>query len=322
MNLRDFFIALSENRVLNAGAQKFGLRLGAQSVVAGTTIPEVVTTIKRLNAKNIACTVDNLGEFVTNEAEVQAAKANILAVIETIHAENLHAHVSLKPTQLGLSFDPELCYNSLYDIVKTAHDYGIFINFDTETYETLHQSFALMERLHKEFDNVGTVIQAYFYEALDNAERFKDYRLRLVKGAYKENASLAYQTKEDIDQNYIKLIEYHLLHGKFTSIATHDHNVIAHVKRFVKEHNIPHDAFEFQMLYGFRSEMQYDLAAEGFNFCTYLPFGADWYGYFMRRLAERPQNLELVVKQVFTKKTTTMLGVAAGAFVLGRLSKK
>ena len=103
MNLRDFFIALSENRVLNA--------------------------------KNIACTVDNLGEFVTNEAEVQAAKANILAVIETIHAENLHAHVSLKPTQLGLSFDPELCYNSLYDIVKTAHDYGIFINFDTETYE-------------------------------------------------------------------------------------------------------------------------------------------------------------------------------------------
>lgn len=175
MNLRDFFIALSENRVLNA--------------------------------KNIACTVDNLGEFVTNEAEVQAAKANILAVIETIHAENLYAHVSLKPTQLGLSFDPELCYNSLYDIVKTAHDYGIFINFDTETYETLHQSFALMERLHKEFDNVGTVIQAYFYEALDNAERFKDYRLRLVKGAYKENASLAYQTKEDIDQNYIKLIE-------------------------------------------------------------------------------------------------------------------
>ncbi|CEA00103.1 Proline dehydrogenase 1 [Metalysinibacillus saudimassiliensis] len=322
MNLRDFFIALSENRALNAGAQKFGLRLGAQSVVAGTTIPEVITTIKRLNAKGIACTVDNLGEFVHDEAEALAAKNNILAVIETIHAEELNAHISLKPTQLGLSFDLELCYNNLYDIVKTAHDYGIFINFDTETYETLHQSFELMERLHKEFDNVGTVIQAYFYEALENAERFKDYRLRLVKGAYKESASLAYQTKEDIDKNYIKLIEYHLLNGKFTSIATHDHNIIAHVKRFVKEHNIPHDAFEFQMLYGFRSEMQYELAAEGFNFCTYLPFGADWYGYFMRRLAERPQNLELVVKQVFDKKTTALIGVGLGAFALGRLTKR
>lgn len=118
-----------------------------------------------------------------------------------------------------------------------------------------------MARLHEKFDNVGTVIQAYFYEALDNAERFKDYRLRLVKGAYKENASLAYQTKEDIDKNYIKLIEYHLLHGEFTSIATHDHTIIAHVKQFVKTHNISHDKFEFQMLYGFRSEMQYDLAA-------------------------------------------------------------
>ena len=322
MNLRDFFIALSENRVLNAGAQKFGLRLGAQSVVAGTTIPEVVKTIKRLNAKGIACTVDNLGEFVNNEADARAAKDNILAVIETIHAEGLNAHISLKPTQLGLSFDQALCYDNLYEIVEKAHHYGIFINFDTETYETLHDSFALMARLHEKFDNVGTVIQAYFYEALDNAERFKDYRLRLVKGAYKENASLAYQTKEDIDKNYIKLIEYHLLHGKFTSIATHDHTIIAHVKQFVKTHNISHDKFEFQMLYGFRSEMQYDLAAEGFNFCTYLPFGADWYGYFMRRLAERPQNLELVVKQVVTKKSLAVTGLAAGAFLLGRLTKR
>lgn len=120
MNLRDFFIALSENRVLNAGAQKFGLRLGAQSVVAGTTIPEVVKTIKRLNAKGIACTVDNLGEFVNNEADARAAKDNILAVIETIHAEGLNAHISLKPTQLSLSFDQALCYDNLYEIVKKS----------------------------------------------------------------------------------------------------------------------------------------------------------------------------------------------------------
>ena len=122
--------------------------------------------------------------------------------------------------------------------------------------------------------------------------------------------------------NFIDLIEYHLLHGKFTSIATHDHNIINHVKQFVKDHNIPNDKFEFQMLYGFRKEMQIELAKEGYNFCTYVPFGSDWYGYFMRRLAERPQNINLVTKQVFTKKTNTVLGVAAAAFILGRLTKK
>lgn len=118
------------------------------------------------------------------------------------------------------------------------------------------------------------------------------------------------------------MIEYHLLNGKFTSVATHDHHIINHVKRFVKEHDIPFDQFEFQMLYGFRREMQLELAKEGYNFCTYVPFGSDWYGYFMRRLAERPQNLNLVVKQVFTKKTNTMIGLAAGAFLLGRLTKR
>jgi len=113
-----------------------------------------------------------------------------------------------------------------------------------------------------------------------------------------------------------------LLHGKFTSIATHDHNVINHVKQFVKQHNIPNEKFEFQMLYGFRKEMQLDLAREGYNFCTYLPFGNDWYGYFMRRLAERPQNVALVTKQVFNKKTNMAIGLGAAAFALGRLSKK
>lgn len=322
MALRDFFIYLSENKVLNAGAQKFGLRLGAQSVVAGTNVPEVVKTIKKLNSKGISCTVDNLGEFVFEKEEAIAAKNNILAVIETIHAEGLDAHISLKPTQLGLDIDLDFCYDNLHEIVAKAHEYGIFINFDTETHTTLYKSFDLMEKLHKEFDNVGTVIQAYFFQAIENLERFKDFRLRIVKGAYKEPEDLAYQAKEDIDANYIKLLEHHLLHGKFTSVATHDHNVIAHVKKFVKENNIPNDRFEFQMLYGFRTQMQYDLAAEGYNFCTYLPFGKDWYGYFMRRLAERPQNLELVVKQVFNKKTNTIIGVGAAAFVLGRLTKR
>lgn len=322
MSLKDFFIALSENQTLNSAAQKYGFKLGAQSVVAGTNIDEVIESIKHLNAQGISCTVDNLGEFVFEKSAALAAKEQILAVIERIHSEYLDAHISLKPSQLGLDIDFEFCYENLKEIVALANEYHIFVNFDMENYVRLHPSFELLEKIHAEYDNVGTVIQAYFFESDENVERFKDYRLRIVKGAYKEDESVAYQNKTDIDRKFIEQIEYHLLHGKFTSIATHDHNVINHVKQFVEKHSIPNDKFEFQMLYGFRKEMQLSLAKEGYNFCTYVPFGNDWYGYFMRRLAERPQNLTLVTKQVFTKKTNTILAVAAGAFLAGRMSKK
>ena len=322
MSLKDFFIALSENQTLNSAAQKYGFKFGAQSVVAGTNIDEVVASIKQLNVQGISCTVDNLGEFVFERSAALAAKEQILAVIERIHSENLDAHISLKPSQLGLDIDYEFCYENLMEIVSLANKYQIFVNFDMENYARLHPSFELLEKIHAEYDNVGTVIQAYFFESDENVERYKDYRLRLVKGAYKEDESVAYQNKTDIDRKFIEQIEYHLLHGKFTSIATHDHNVINHVRQFVAQHNIPYEKFEFQMLYGFRKEMQLSLAKEGYNFCTYVPFGNDWYGYFMRRLAERPQNLSLVTKQVFTKKTNTILAVATGAFLAGRLTKR
>ena len=322
MLLRDFFIALSENQTLNSAAQKYGLKMGAQSVVAGTNIPEVIESIKELNAHGISCTVDNLGEFVFEKSEATTAKEQILAVIEAIHEEGVDAHISLKPSQLGLDIDLDFCYENLEEIVAKASEYGIFVNFDMENYDRVQPSFNILEALSNTYDNVGTVIQAYFFRAKEDIERFKDFRLRIVKGAYKEPEEVAYQDKLDIDLNFIELIEYHLLHGKFTSIATHDHNIITHVKRFVKEHNIPNDKFEFQMLYGFRKEMQVELAKEGYNFCTYVPFGNDWYGYFMRRLAERPQNINLVTKQVFNKKTNTLIAVAAGAFLLGRLTKR
>lgn len=322
MLLRDFFITLSENQFLNSAAQKYGLKMGAQSVVAGTNIQEVIKSIKKLNTQGISCTVDNLGEFVFEKSEATSAKEQILAVIEAIHEEGVDAHISLKPSQLGLDIDIDFCYDNLYEIVAKASEYAIFVNFDMENYDRLQPSFDMLEELSKTFDNVGTVIQAYFFRAQEDIEKFKNYRLRIVKGAYKEPEEVAYQDKLDIDLNYIELIEYHLLNGKFTSIATHDHYVINHVKRFVKEHNISNDKFEFQMLYGFRTEMQVELAKEGFNFCTYVPFGNDWYGYFMRRLAERPQNINLVTKQVFTKKRNILIGVAAGAFLLGRLTTK
>ena len=322
MFLRNFFIQLSENQILNSAAKKYGLKMGAQNVVAGTNIEETIASIKELNDHGISCTVDNLGEFILDESKAIEAKEQILAFIEAIQEHNLDAHISLKPSQLGLDIDIDFCYDNLREIVEKASEYNIFVNFDMEDYSRLQPSFDMVEELAKTFDNVGTVIQAYFFRAKEDIEKFKDFRLRIVKGAYKEPEEVAYQEKLDIDLNFIELIEYHLLNGKFTSIATHDHNVIAHVKRFVEDHNIPQEKFEFQMLYGFRTDMQFSLAKEGYNFCTYVPFGEDWYGYFMRRLAERPQNINLVTKQVFTKKTNTMLAVAAGAFVLGRLTKK
>jgi proline dehydrogenase len=320
--LKDLFIGLSQNQFLNSAAKKYGLKLGAQNVVAGTNIEETIQSIKELNAHGISCTVDNLGEFVYEREEATEAKEKILEVIEAIHDHKVDAHISLKPTQLGLDIDHTFCLNNLEEIVNKANDYDIFVNFDMEDHGHLDPSFDLLDELSKKYDNVGTVIQAYFYRAEEDIQKYENYRLRIVKGAYKEPEELAYQDKKDIDSNYIKLIEWHLLNGKFTSIATHDHTIINHVKKFVKANNIPNDKFEFQMLYGFRKDLQLQLASEGYNFCTYVPFGKDWYGYFMRRLAERPQNLNLVVKQVFNKKTNTMIGLTAGAFLLGRISKK
>lgn len=243
-------------------------------------------------------------------------------MIEAIHENQVDAHISLKPSQLGLDIDYSFCLENVREIVERASQYGIFVNMDMEDSKRLQPSFDILDELSKEYNNFGTVIQAYFLDAEEDLKKYQNFRLRIVKGAYKEPEEIAYQDKNDIDANFIKLIEWHLLNGKFTSIATHDHNVINHVKDFVRANNVPKDKFEFQMLYGFRKDMQLKLAAEGYNFCTYVPFGHDWYGYFMRRLAERPQNLNLVAKQVFTKKTNTVIGVAAGAFLLGRLTKK
>lgn len=320
--VRDFFLYLSNNETLNKSARRWGMHLGAQHVVAGVTVDETIASIKRLNEKGILCTVDNLGEFVQEKETAIAAKEQIIEMIEAIHKHKVAAHISLKPSQLGLDIDYEFCLNNIREIVHKANEYGTFVNFDMENYERLQISFDVYEELALTYDNIGTVIQAYFFRAEDDIKRYKDHRLRIVKGAYKESPNVAYQEQAQVDANLIKLIEWHLLHGKFTSIATHDHEVVYHVQRFVEANNIARDTFEFQMLYGFREDLQDELTKEGYQVCAYIPFGEDWYGYFMRRLAERPQNINLVAKQVFNKRTNTLLGVAAGAFLLGRLSKR
>lgn len=315
---RDFFIALSNNKFLNESAKKWGFRLGADQFVGGVDIDGAITSVKKLNDKSISCTVDNLGEFVTQKSESTDAKDKIISLIDRIHKEKIDCHISVKLTQLGLDIDEAFCLENMREIVGIAKKYNIFVNIDTEDYLHYNQTIRILDALLEDYQNVGTVIQTYFLHAESDMEKYKDVRLRIVKGAYKENPEVAYQTKEEIDANFIKIVKERLLNDSgFTSIATHDHHIINEVKRFVEAENIDKSTFEFQMLYGFRVDMQEALADEGYLFCTYVPFGHDWYGYFMRRLAERPQNMNIMIQdQLFTKdkklKTTPKIIATAG----------
>lgn len=193
--LKDIFMGLSQNQFLNNAAKKYGLKMGAQSVVAGTNIPEVIKSIKELNAHGISCTVDNLGEFVFKEEEATAAKDQIIKVIEAIHENQVNAHISLKPTQVGLDIDYSFCLTNIREIVERASKYDLFVNIDMEDFKHLELTFNLLDDLSLEFNNVGTVIQAYFHKAMEYLERYQNYRIRIVKGAYKESAEIAYQDK-------------------------------------------------------------------------------------------------------------------------------
>lgn len=327
--VKDFFIALSNNQFLNKTAKKFGPMLGANKVVAGNSIDSVIKTIKRLNKKGITVTVDNLGEFVNTREESIEAKDNILEMMQAIHDHDVQAHVSIKLSQLGAEFDLELAYDNLCALLEKAKALNnMHINIDTEKYDSLFYIIQTLDRVKPHYSNVGTVIQAYLYKAEALIDKFPELRLRLVKGAYKEDPAIAYQTKEDIDQNYIDIIEKRLLHSQnITSIATHDHNIINHVKAFAKEHDIPKDQFEFQMLYGFRTDLAESIAEEGYPFCIYVPYGDDWFGYFMRRLAERPQNLMLAFKEffkpAFLKKAALVAAATFSVFcIFKKLRKK
>src|SRR5699024_9309084 len=177
--------------------------LGAQSVVAGTKIKEMIQSVKNLNAHGISATIDHLGEFVDQRAEELEAKEQILQVIKAIHEHEVQAHISLKPTQLGLDIDDDFCLENIRERVTKADVYNIFVNLDMEDYGHLQPPFDLVDHLSKEYDNIGTVIQAYFYRAEDDIKTYKDYRLRIVKGAYKEPEEIAYQDQKAIDQNFV-----------------------------------------------------------------------------------------------------------------------
>jgi len=301
--MRNFFLFLSKNKALTKMAKKYGLRFGASRFVAGETIEQAVSKIKELNARGLAVTVDYLGEFVDNEKEANEMADHCIEAIEAIGKENLDAQLSLKLTSMGLDLSDEIVMNNMNRIMEAALKHNVFVTIDMEDFARCEKTIQIFKELKQKYHQIGTVLQAYLYRTADDITSLKDLKpnLRLVKGAYKEPAEVAFPVKADVDENYKKIIQMHLDYGNYAAIATHDDAIIEFTKNYVKEKQIPLDQFEFQMLYGIRSERQLELAKEGYKMRVYVPYGTDWYGYFMRRLAERPANVAFVLKGMFKK---------------------
>ncbi|WP_181349565.1 proline dehydrogenase family protein [Thalassobacillus sp. CUG 92003] len=301
--MRNFFLFLSKNRFFTKLAKKYGLRFGAGRFVAGETIPDAVTSIRKLNEKGMSVTIDHLGEFIDSESEAEAAADDCIAAIQAIAENQLDSQLSLKLTSMGLDISEPLVIANMQRILQEGKKNNVFITIDMEDYDRCAKTLEIFKQLRKEYDNVGTVLQAYLYRTVEDIEGLDEYdpNLRLVKGAYKESPKVAFPEKKDTDENFKKIIKIHLLNGHYTAIATHDDAIINYTKELVREYNIPTDQFEFQMLYGIRVERQEELVREGYEMRIYVPYGNDWYGYFMRRLAERPANVMFVLKGVFGK---------------------
>ncbi|UOF92960.1 proline dehydrogenase [Fodinisporobacter ferrooxydans] len=302
--LRDFFLFLSKNQTANTAAKKWGLRFGASRFVAGVTIQDAIDAVRELNGKGILATLDHLGEFVFTEAEANESADYCMLTLKEIQKAGVKSNLSLKMTQLGLDISKDLCVANMRRILDTAKACNNFVRIDMEDYAHNEVTLDILKQLIAEgYDNVGTVLQAYLYKTEQDIDDLNPHHLnlRLVKGAYKEPKEVAFPEKADVDRNYIKIIEKHLKYGNYAAIASHDEAIIKHVKQFVKTHNIPKNQFEFQMLYGIRTQLQQQLANEGYTMRVYVPYGNDWYGYFMRRLAERPANVGFVMKSMVKK---------------------
>jgi proline dehydrogenase len=301
MITRNFFLFLSQNKFVKAKATKWGPKLGAKSVIAGETIDEAMETVRQLNEQGLSGTVDHLGEFVYSREEAIESADFCIRTLDAIAEAKVDCNLSLKLTQLGLDVDRNLCRDNMVRILETAEKYDNFVRIDMEDYSHLDATLELLHELRQRFDRVGTAIQGYLYRAEKDIRQLEGVNLRLIKGAYKESPEVAYQKQEEVDRNYLNIIKSHMLNGSYAAVATHDHRIIDEVKAFAKEHNITKDKFEFQMLYGFRSELQTEIAKEGYKMRVYIPFGEDWYGYFMRRLAERPQNVTFALRGLLSK---------------------
>ena len=279
------------------------LFLVANRFVSGQTIQEAITAVRRLNSFGILTTLDVLGENVSDRRAAEAAVAAYLETLDWIQRESLNSNVSLKLTQMGLDIDRDYCLDNVARICERAAAGNNFVRIDMEGSAYTERTLNLFYELFQKHRNVGIVIQAYLHRSEQDIRKLIELgaRVRLCKGAYMEPPRLAVQTMAAVRQNFRSLASLLLKQGTHPAIATHDDVLISWTRNYIAQHQLPKDAFEFQMLYGVRSQTQRQLAEQGYPMRVYVPFGTHWLPYFYRRMRERKENVAFVLKHLFRK---------------------
>jgi proline dehydrogenase len=304
--LRTFFVRLSENPSLRSFAERSSLgRRVSSRFVAGTEIADAVRATQTINRASMSVTIDNLGENVTNPDEARLSAQLYHQILDAISAENLNANISLKLTHMGLDVDEKLAREIVSGLVAkaAAMDPPGFVRVDMEGSPYTQRTLEFVHELHRmpgNANSVGTVIQSYLKRSESDVAKLlsENIRIRLCKGAYKEPPEIAFAAKSDVDANYVKLMKILMKSGIYHGLATHDENIIHQAQAFATSENISRESFEFQMLYGIRRDLQRRLVREGWRLRIYIPFGAEWYPYFMRRLGERPANVLFIARNL------------------------
>ena len=303
MVTRSALIYLSRQEWLKEFASRFGLfKKLTTRFIAGENIDEAVAAIRDLNTHGCTASFDHLNESVGTIAETESEVREYLEVLARIDETGIDSNVSIKLSQFGLVIDPELAYRNARRIVADAAGRGNFVRVDMEGSNVTQATIDLFKRLRGEFglNDVGIVLQSYLFRTADDARELLKIpaRIRLCKGAYNEPPEVAYPAKKDVDDNYVRVMQLLLASGVYHGIATHDPKMIEATIEFAQREGIGKEAFEFQMLYGIRRDLQDQLARDGYRMRVYVPYGKHWYPYFMRRLAERPANIGFVLRNM------------------------
>jgi proline dehydrogenase len=304
MVVRSLLLFLSRQRHLRSWMETSpAARRMAKRFVAGDTLEKALEVSRGLNGEGIAITLDHLGESVTTLEEAAAARDVYLRTLEAIHASRIQGNVSLKLTQFGLDFSYDQCRANVEQLVRRAVELDSFVRVDMESSAYTDRTIQLVTGLHARHGRVGTVIQAYLYRSKDDVAKLceRGIRVRLCKGAYLESHSVAFPRKSEVDASFVALMKVLLDRGTYPAIATHDERMIDATRVYVESRRLARDAFEFQMLYGIRRDLQRQLVAEGYRLRLYVPFGKAWYPYYMRRLAERPANVLFIARNLFRR---------------------
>ncbi len=303
--LRSALIALSHNRPLRRFCQhsRLGARLSSR-FIAGMTVEDALRAAEAVNRQGIAASLDSLGESVASEADAYQAADSYHQLLDAIAARKLDASISVKLTQMGLELSPALAESNAESLARHAHATHNFVRIDMEDSRLTQVTLDIVRRVHARAElraAIGVVIQAYLYRSENDVEQLlvEGIRVRLCKGAYNEPPEVAFPRKTDVDANFLRLARMLLESSVYHSLATHDEAMIKAAKAFAAEHGIGSGRFEFQMLYGVRRDLQRQLVSEGYKVRVYVPFGPEWYPYFMRRLAERPANLLFLARNLF-----------------------